>query len=520
MAGTHLLLTGHGHTLSLHGVEPAATVVEGATLTAGQALGTAQDHMTVMLQRGETPREVPAFVRASELPGYAALLADPAALFGDAYPQHPTHRSPAEVLKRRLTAYAPLQSHYFAAPPQIERGWREHMIDTTGRHYIDMVNNVTILGHGHPAIAEAAADQWRRLNTNSRFHYEVVAELCQRVLEKVPDSFDTVLLVNSGSEAVDLALRLSKAFSGREDVLCSSESYHGWTLASDAVSTSTSDNPRALSTRPAWVHTLDAPNGYRGTHRGEGAGAAYAADAAAKLQELAAAGTPIGTYIAEPRNGNAGGIGMPAGMLPAVYAAVRAQGGVTISDEVQMGYGRLGAHFWGYEEHGVVPDIITVAKAMGNGHPLGAVITRSEIAQALADQGTFFSSSGGSTLSSRIGLTVLNVLRDEQLQQNAHRVGTYLRDGLLALAERQPMIGKVHGYGLYQGVELVRNRETLEPATEETPRICDRFRELGLIVQPTGDRQNVLKVKPPLCFSTDSAQFFIDALDTILTEGW
>ena len=247
-----------------------------------------------------------------------------------------------------------------------------------------MVNNVTALGHGHPEVAETAARQWRRLNTNSRFHYAAVAELSERLLATVPDSFDTVLLVNSGSEAVELALRLAKAFTGREDVLCVHESYHGWSLGADAVSTSVSDNPRALETRPDWVHVADAPNAYRGRHRGEGAGAAYAAGVAHQLQQLHDAGTPVGTFIAEPRNGNAGAIGTPPGYLEQVYAAVRAQGGVCICDEVQMGYGRLGRHFWGFEEHGVVPDIITMAKAMGNGHPLGAVITRREIAAALA----------------------------------------------------------------------------------------------------------------------------------------
>lgn len=379
--------------------------------------------MALTVPDAAVDRLPPRFATASTFPGWAARVMDPAPLLGlPAAP--PLLGTEAAALDRRTRAYAPLQSHYYAAPPQIERGWREHLIDTTGRHYVDMVNNVTVLGHGHPRIAAAAADQWRRLNTNSRFHYAAVAELSERLLETCPDGFDAVLLVNSGSEAVDLALRLTQAFTGREDVLCVEESYHGWTLASDAVSTSVSDNPRALEVRPRWVHAVDAPNAYRGRHRGDDAGPAYARDAVAEIERLAAAGTPVGTWIAEPRNGNAGAIGLPAGYLPAVYDAIRAGGGVCIADEVQVGYGRQGAWFWGFEEHGVVPDVITVAKAMGDGHPLGAVITRAEIAQALADQGTFFSSSGGSTLSSRIGVEVLDVLRDERLQQNAAEVGS------------------------------------------------------------------------------------------------
>jgi 4-aminobutyrate aminotransferase-like enzyme/Ser/Thr protein kinase RdoA (MazF antagonist) len=479
------------------------------------------DHCTVWLTTSAAAADglPPRFVRAGELAAWATRVLDPAPLLGlpsDAAASSAGPGAEDALLDRRVHAYAPLQSHYYAAPPQIERGWREHLIDTTGRHYVDMVNNVTVLGHGHPEVAAAAADQWRRLNTNSRFHYAAVAELSERLLQTVPVGLDTVLLVNSGSEAVDLALRLTRAFTGREDVLCVTESYHGWSVASDAVSTSTSDNPRAEETRPPWVHAVELPNAYRGTHRGPGAGEAYARDAVAEIERLAAAGTPTGTWIAEPRNGNAGAIGLAPGYLPRVYDAIRAGGGVCIADEVQVGYGRQGEWFWGYEEHGVVPDVITVAKAMGNGHPLGAVITRAEIAQALADQGTFFSSAGGSTLSSRIGVTVLDVIEREGLQERARVVGAHLKAQVERLAEKHPLIGAVHGRGLYQGIELVRDRETLEPAVQETAALCDRMLELGVIVQPTGDRQNVLKVKPPLTFTRESADFFVARLDEAL----
>ncbi|UPO76348.1 aminotransferase [Arthrobacter sp. Helios] len=502
------------------------SVSSGQAVREGQRIGqTGPEGLWVwLLASGTYPTaEVPPrFVRASEFPGYAATHLDPAQVLGGTPAEAPPSSVTGtdSVLERRNRSFAALQAHYYNAPPRIERGWKEHLIDTSGRHYLDMVNNVTALGHGHPEVAEAAAKQWRLLNTNSRFHYEAVAELSERLLARVPDSLDTVLLVNSGSEAVELALRLGKAFTGREDVLCVQESYHGWSLGADAVSTSVSDNPRAAQTRPGWVHAAHAPNAYRGTHRGEGAGEAYARDAAALLQELHDAGTPVGTYIAEPRNGNAGSIGSPPGYLDAVYAAVRAQGGVCISDEVQMGYGRLGRYFWGFEEHGVVPDIITMAKAMGNGHPLGAVITRREIAEALSSQGSFFSSGGGSTLSSRIGVTVLDVIAKEQLQENAVAVGQVLTEGFRSLMERHALIGAVHGMGLYQGVEFVRSRETLEPAAEETRAVCDRMRELGVIVLPTGDRQNILKVKPPLCFTAESARFFLETLDRVLTDGW
>jgi 4-aminobutyrate aminotransferase-like enzyme len=228
----------------------------------------------------------------------------------------------------------------------------------------------------------------------------------------------------------------------------------------------------------------------------------------------------LAAFVCEPYYGNAGGMALPDGYLRQVYEATRDVGGLCVADEVQVGYGRLGSHFWGFEQQGVVPDIVTVAKAMGNGHPLGAVITRREIADAYRTQGYFFSSAGGSPVSSVVGLTVLDALRDEDLQTNARETGAYLKDRLLELAERHPLIGAVHGSGLYLGVEFVRDRESLEPATEETAAICDRLRELGVIVQPTSDRQCVLKIKPPLCLTRRSADVFADALDDVLTHGW
>ena len=492
-------------------------------VSAGDMIGRAEHALTLWLVATSTAAPLrsvpPRFVAGSEFFAWSARLDDPGTVLG--LHTRPDVPDPADVLARRERSYDPLQSHYYVAPPQIERGWREHLIDTNGRHYLDMVNNVSILGHGHPRIAATAADQWLMLNTNSRFNYDAVARLSECLLATVPGRYDTVLLVNSGTEAVDLALRLTRAYSGRDDVLCVGESYHGWSLGADAVSTAISDNPRAAETRPSWVHVTGTLNAYRGTYRGSDAGAAYAAESITQIERLAQEGRPIGTFIAEPRNGNAGAIEVPQGYLAAVYDAIRAGGGVCISDEVQVGYGRLGNVFWGFQEHaGIVPDVITIAKAMGNGHPLGAVITRREIADALSSQGTFFSSAGGSTLSSRIGVEVLEIMAEEGLPANALEVGTYLQLGIKQLSNQHPMIGAVHGRGLYLGVELVRNRVTLEPAREETAAICDRLLELGVIVQPTGDRQNVLKVKPPLCFTKESADFFISCLDDVLTRGW
>ncbi|MEO5534579.1 MAG: aminotransferase [Pseudolysinimonas sp.] len=466
--------------------------------------------------------DVPDFVRASESSGWRAVTADPFALLGASDGVEKGGRvltDADELVQEREQHFASVQEHYYRHPPRIERGWQHTLIDTDARCYLDMVNNVAALGHAHPGVQRAVSRQLRRLNTNSRFNYGAVVDLSTRLSDLLPAPLDTVFLVNSGSEAVDLALRIALATTGRPDMLAVAEAYHGWTLASDAVSTSVADNPNALETRPDWVHTVDAPNAYRGIYRGADV-SRYADDAVAIIHRLAAEGRPLAAFIAEAFYGNAGGMALPDGYLDKVYAAVREHGGLAIADEVQVGYGRLGEWFWGFEQQGVVPDIVTVAKAMGNGHPLGAVITSRAVAEQYRNQGYFFSSAGGSPVSSAVGLAVLDALRDEKLQQNARDVGRHLKGRLTQLAEKHELIGAVHGSGLYLGVELVRDRATREPATSETAAICERMLELGVIIQPTGDRQCVLKTKPPMCLDRASADYFVDALDHVLSTGY
>lgn len=517
----HLVLEGADISLHLDGLDPS--VEDGAELEAGQAIGVVSGEqgslggLRVQLStlKGAEP---PLFCTPAEVFAWSALCPSPAALLGKGV--EAPKPVDAEILAVRTAHFAAAQKHYYETPPRIERGWKEHMFDVEGRAYLDMVNNVTILGHGHPRLADAVGEQWLRLNTNSRFHYAAVADLSERLAALAPEGLDTVFLVNSGSEANDLALRLAWAHTGARNMLSLLEAYHGWSVASDAVSTSIADNPQALTTRPDWVHPVAAPNTYRGEFRGPDSTGDYLQSVLAALELIDASGERLAGFIAEPVYGNAGGIALPHGYLAAVYGQVRARGGVCIADEVQVGYGRLGHHFWGFEEQQVVPDIITVAKGMGNGHPLGAVITTRAIADSLEKEGYFFSSAGGSPVSSVVGITVLDIMADEALQQNAREIGDRLKGRLVALMDHHPLIGAVHGMGLYLGVEFVRDRETLEPATEETAAICTRLLELGVIMQPTGDHLNVLKIKPPLCLAAESADFFADMLEKVLSEGW
>ena len=415
------------------------------------------------------------------------------------------------------------QPLYYAAPPEIVRGRGQHLYDAQARSYLDCVNNVAVIGHSHPRVTAAATRQLRLLNTNSRFLYESMTLFAERLAALLPEPLERVFLVSTGSEANDLALRLARAATGRRDVLCVRDGYHGWTTATYEVSTSSVDNPLGALAPPEGVHPVLSPDTYRGPYGADDA-AAGPRYAAARAGGDRAAWRPDGrapaAFICEALYGNAGGIVLPDGYLQAAYAHVRAAGGVCIADEVQVGYGRLGAHFWGFQQQGVVPDIVTIAKATGNGHPVAAVITTTAIADSLQGQGGFFASVGGGAVSCEIGLAVLDVLEEEGLQENAHRVGGALRAGLEELVARHEIAGAAHGMGLYLGLDLVRDRGTKEPAREETYAICERLRERGAIVQPTGDGENVLKLKPPLVFTQRDADWLLETLDAVLARGW
>lgn len=501
--------------LWLQGLQDAPA--DGQAVAQGQALGRSCGVLRVQVCLG-TDTQPPFFAPPSHADAWLALCPSPAPLLGldcDAEPLP----DPQALLARRDASFARSQKHYYAQPPHIERGWRNYLFDMQGRAYLDMLNNVAVLGHGHPRMVAESARQWSLLNTNSRFHYAAVTEFSERLLKLVPEGFDRVFMVNSGTEANDLAIRLAWAYSAGRDLLSVLEAYHGWSVATDAISTSIADNPQALHTRPDWVHPVEAPNTFRGRYRGADCAADYLRDVDAKLADLDARGRQLAGIICEPVYGNAGGIALPAGYLREAYAKVRARGGVCIADEVQVGYGRLGEYFWGFEQQGVVPDIITMAKGMGNGQPLGVVITRRDIAEALEAEGYFFSSAGGSPVSCRIGMAVLDVMQEEGLWDNARDTGRYFKARLQALVDKHPLAGAAHGSGFYLGLELVRDRETLEPATQETQLLCDRLRELGIFMQPTGDHLNILKIKPPMCTSRASVDYFVDSIDRVLGEG-
>lgn len=529
----------------------AATTTTATTATTASADRGPGGIRVVVTAPGLTP---PRRVPASAWPGWSRLTLDPASaldltlLLGpitdppsdagghhvdDAGGNHhpipdvaarPPLDAAAQLGRRRDRVLARAQQRYYAAPPWIVTGRGAVLTDIEGRSYLDTVNNVAVLGHAHPAVTAAVSSQLTRVNTNSRFLYEPMVTFAERLVARMPDGLDQVLIVTSGSEATELALRLAREATGRRDVLYLDDGYHGWTAAAATVSGELDEVASPLLPGSAFAHPLPAPNRYRGAFRGPDATDRYLDAAVATIERLEAEGRPPAGLIAETLLGNAGGIALPTGYLDRLYAAVRRAGGVCIADEVQVGYGRLGTHLWGFESQQVTPDIVTVAKAAGNGVPIGAVVTRRELAEAYADAAYFFSSAGGSPAACAAGVAVLDTIEREGLQAAALRVGTRLRyrlEALRAAVDDGPVrIGAVHGQGLYLGVELVRDLETREPAGPQARALCERMLTLGVIVQPTSRHGNVLKVKPPLCITEGQADTFVDRLAAALTDGW
>jgi 4-aminobutyrate aminotransferase-like enzyme/Ser/Thr protein kinase RdoA (MazF antagonist) len=355
-----------------------------------------------------------------------------------------------DLLAQRRRLLGPSLSISYERPLHVIRGWRQYLYDAEGREYLDCVNNVAHAGHCHPRVARAAARQAGLLNTNTRYLYEPLNDYLERIVETLPEPLRVAYLVSSGSEANELALRLARAHTGRRNVIVVDTAYHGNTNALVEISPYKFNGPGG-SGKPDYVRVVPMPDTYRGMYRGEDAGSRYARHVANAASEA-----PAAAFFCESALGCGGQVIPADGFLREAFAAVRASGGVAIADEVQTGFGRPGSHFWMFERHGVVPDIVTMGKPIGNGHPMGAVATTREIADSFANGMEYFNTFGGNPVSCAVGLAVLDVIRDEGLQRNALDVGDYLLDGLRRL--RHPLIGDVRGAGLFLGIELVRDR--------------------------------------------------------------
>jgi 4-aminobutyrate aminotransferase-like enzyme len=418
-----------------------------------------------------------------------------------------------ELLERRRRALGPaLAPLTYARPVHLVRGEGVWMFDPEGRRYLDCYNNVPVAGHCHPRVAEAIASQVHTLNTNTRYLHETIVELAERLSATMPEGLDTCMFVNSGSEANDLAWRLATTVTGRRGGIVSANAYHGVTAA--IIDLSPEEWPGKK--RPEHVETIPAPDPYRGPYRSEDWAERYAAHAGDAIDALARRGIGPAAFYLDPAFTSDGIFDPPPSYLAEVVRRVREAGGLFVADEVQAGFGRIGSNLWSFQASDVVPDMVTLGKPMGNGHPVAAVVARREIAERFAAKTDFFSTFGGNPVACAAALAVLEVVEEEGLQANAADVGAHVRRGLEELAERYEPIGDVRSLGLLLGVELVRDRKSREPAPDQTAAVMNGLRDRGVLVGSTGPAGNVLKIRPPLVFTREDADLLLSTLDEVL----
>jgi 4-aminobutyrate aminotransferase-like enzyme/Ser/Thr protein kinase RdoA (MazF antagonist) len=431
-------------------------------------------------------------------------------------------RTDEDVARRRERIGSNVRVGY-RVPLKAARGWMQYLYDEGGRRYLDAYNNVPHVGHCHPRVVDAAAQQMRVLNTNTRYLQDALVEYADRLCATLPEPLRVCYFVNSGSEANELALRLARAHAKQDGVIVLDQAYHGNTTTLVSISPYKFNGPGGEGA-PEWVRVVPLPDVYRGPYRSDAltgswtAGRAYAAHVADAARSLRASSSGFGAFIAESAPSVAGQIVLPDGYLRAAYEIVRHSGGVCIADEVQTAYGRMGDAFYAFESQQVVPDIVVLGKPIGNGHPIGAVVTTHAIARSFDTGMEFFSTFGGNTVSCAAGLAVLDVVQDERLMDHAREVGDALRDRLQRVADEHPLIGDVRGRGLFLGVELVKDRETLEPAGAEADYVVNRMREEGVLIGTEGPHGNVLKIRPPMPFTAEDAETLCCALDRVFGE--
>ncbi len=423
-------------------------------------------------------------------------------------------RSSESLLARRRSATAPAYEHFYEEPLHLVDGLGVMLTDSAGRDYIDAYNNVPHVGHAHPLVVNAITRQAKRININTRYLTGSMVDYVERLTASLPDGLDHCILVSSGSEANDIAWRMAWAASGAKGALVMEHAYHGVTdlVARLFPSGLVRDEPP-----PDFLRTIQAPYPYRsadGDPVEETRRAVQSVERA--LASLADVGLSAAAMMVDMGLTNNGVLDLPTGYLPAAVTRLRAAGGLFIADEVQAGFARSGASFWRFEQEGLVPDIVTMGKAIGNGFPLAAVVTTEAIAQAFSEKHYFFSSCGGSPLACAAGLAVLDVLAREALQAKALKVGTALKRGLEDLARRHDVLGDVRGQGFLLGVEVVRDRVSKEPAADLARALVEELRRLGVLVGTEGPHGNVIKIRPPMVFGPQHATVLLERFDQAL----
>jgi 4-aminobutyrate aminotransferase-like enzyme/Ser/Thr protein kinase RdoA (MazF antagonist) len=472
-------------------------------------------HFQVMLDKLGSGHDFPKTAFPSHRKVWKSICPDPNLFFTESAlaPMEPVDRE--WVLNFRKQHLGKSLSLSYDTPLKIVRGVGAYLIDDTGRKYLDTVNNVAHAGHEHPRVVRAGQEQMAVLNTNTRYLHDNINRFAQKLLSTFAETLSVVHFVNSGSEANELALRMAKAVTGQRDMIAVEVGYHGNTSGCIDISSYKFDGKGGKGA-PEHTHIVPLPDAFRGLYQGKDTGLRYAAHVNEQIARIHEAGRGVAGFICESIISCGGQIELPGGYLKSAYEMVRQAGGVCIADEVQVGCGRMGHTFWGFALHDVVPDIITIGKPIGNGHPLAAVVCTRAVADAFANGMEYFNTFGGNPVSCAIGLEVLQVIEEEHLMENALHTGSYLKKGLQQLQQRFPIIGDVRGQGLFLGFELVD--ENKHPLGDKADYLANRMQELGILMSTDGRDHNVLKIKPPAVFSMENADELLFRLETVLAE--
>jgi 4-aminobutyrate aminotransferase-like enzyme/Ser/Thr protein kinase RdoA (MazF antagonist) len=476
-------------------------------------------HLQLIVDLLDYDGTFPGVARPSELDVWCSLSPDPNLLLHlTALEDDVASATTPQILVRRAEHIGRNLSVSYRRPLHIVRGWMQYLYDAAGQPFLDSVNNVAHVGHCHPHVVAALVRQSRTLNTNTRYLHENLVRYAERLTATLPEPLSVCYFVCSGSEANELALRLARVHTGRRHFVVLDAAYHGNTDA--LVGLSPYKLAGSGASTPPTTHVVPLPDPYRGPYRGYGrdTGSRYAEHVRDVVDRCSRTGYDVAALLVESLPGCGGQIVLPDGYLEHAFAHVRAAGGVCIADEVQVGFGRVGSHFWGFQTQGVIPDIVTMGKPIGNGHPIGAVITTPEIGAAFANGMEYFNTFGGNPVSCAVGMAVLDVIETEALQQRAQCVGAELLAALREVMPRHSLIGDVRGRGLYIGIELVVDQETRAPAPRHAAYVIERMRENGILLSTDGPLHNVIKIKPPLPFSAADAELLARTLDRVLRE--
>jgi len=419
-----------------------------------------------------------------------------------------------QLIERRQRALGPAYKHFYETPLYLTRGEGVWLFGDDGRKYLDCYNNVPSVGHCHPEVVAALTQQAQTLNTHTRYLHHAVVEYAEMLTATLPGELSVCTLVCTGTEANDLAYRMARAVTGNDGAITTVGAYHG---NSTLVSELSPDFGRRRP-RPEFVVDVEPPMSYRGRYSSDDAQYAqkYAELVDLGIDELAEHKHRPAMMIIDSIYDCAGVYTPPPQYQQLVHEKVRAAGGLIVCDEVQSGLTRLGDHYWGFMDSGVVPDIVTMGKPLGDGHPLAAVVTTPDIAARFAEESNYFNTFGGNPVSASVGKAVLQIIEREELLQQVHDVGDYLLQGLNRLAQRYELIGDVRGKGLFIAVELVRDRDTKEPADHEAAAVVEGMREAGVLLALIGEHRNTLKIRPPLVFSKEHADIALAALDEVM----